>query len=118
MLDNHINEFELSSQKKEVLKTLAHLICTHSNFSFVLNSKQNLGLCRCEFIISFMKKNGQQADKIFKISEADIKSCNKTFTKAFSFKPISTRKYYPGEHKLTLVVNGKKLTKQSFVVLP
>ncbi|MDO6736252.1 restriction endonuclease [Wenyingzhuangia sp. 2_MG-2023] len=33
MLDNHINEFELSSQKKEVLKTLAHLICTHSNFS-------------------------------------------------------------------------------------
>ncbi|WP_413699311.1 DNA alkylation repair protein [Psychromonas sp. KJ10-10] len=87
------------------------------NFSFVLNSKQNLGLCRCEFIISFMKKNGQQADKIFKISEADIKGCNKTFTKAFSFKPISTRKYYSGEHQLTLVVNGKKLASQTFTLL-
>lgn len=87
-------------------------------FSFALKSLQTLGQCRTEFIISFMKKNGQQADKIFKISEADIKTNKKIFTKTFSFKVISTRKYYPGEHKLTLVVNGKKLAKQSFVVLP
>mgnify|MGYP003624692351 CR=1 FL=1 len=85
-------------------------------FSFSLVSHQILGQCRCEFIISFMKKNGKQADKIFKISEAEIKSQSKAISKQFSFKAISTRKYYPGEHQLTLVVNGKKLAMQSFTL--
>jgi 3-methyladenine DNA glycosylase AlkC len=87
------------------------------NFSFSLNALQSLGKCRCEFVISFMKKNGKQADKIFKISESEIKSKNKEISKQFSFKTISTRKYYPGEHKLTLVVNGVKMATKSFTLL-
>lgn len=86
------------------------------NFSFLLNALQPLGKCRCEFAIGFMKKNGKQADKIFKISESEIKNNSKQVNKAFSFKAISTRKYYPGEHQLTLIVNGVKMAQQRFIL--
>ena len=64
-----------------------------------------------------MKKNGKQAGKIFKISESEINENYKAITKIFSFKMISTRKYYPGEHSLTLVVNGVKMMQKSFILL-
>jgi len=86
------------------------------NFFFTLNSVQSLGKCRVEFIISFMKKNGKQADKIFKISESVIKANSKTIHKQFSFKAISTRKYYPGEHAVTIIINGVTMAQQSFLL--
>lgn len=88
------------------------------NFSFSLTAPHALGKCRCEFVISFMKSNGNQADKIFKISESEISTHQKEFIKQFSFKAISTRKYYSGEHKLTLVINGVKMAQKSFSLLP
>ncbi|MEI6896978.1 MAG: DNA alkylation repair protein [Psychromonas sp.] len=87
------------------------------NFSFSLNSPVSLGKCRVEFAMSFMKKRGQQADKIFKISESDIKNNAKQVTKQFDFKAISTRKYYPGIHQLSIIVNGEKMAQQSFLLV-
>ncbi|PKG40301.1 DNA alkylation repair protein [Psychromonas sp. Urea-02u-13] len=88
------------------------------NFSFTLSASQALGKCRCEFIIAFMKKNGKQADKIFKISESEINAHQKEITKQFSFKAISTRQYYPGEHKLMLIVNGVQMAQLPFTLQP
>lgn len=84
------------------------------SFSFQLSSSTTLGKCRLEFVISFMKKNGRQADKIFKISESEILTNKKSFSKQFSFKAISTRKYYPGAHQLSIIVNGVKMATQDF----
>ena len=84
------------------------------NFSFALNSLKPLGKCRLEFVISFMKKNAKQADKIFKISESEIKTNHKVINKQFNFKVISTRQYYPGEHRLSVIVNGVKMAEQAF----
>lgn len=86
------------------------------SFSFTLNSLQTLGKCRLEFVISFMKKNTKQVDKIFKISESEIKSSHKQIQKQFSFKAISTRKYYPGTHYLSILVNGVVMGKKSFLL--
>ncbi|WP_022940846.1 DNA alkylation repair protein [Psychromonas hadalis] len=87
------------------------------HFSFSLKALRPLGKCRLEFSISFMKKNGKQADKIFKISESEINSKRKVFRKQFSFKAISTRKYYQGEHQLSLIVNGVKMMTKPFTLL-
>lgn len=87
------------------------------NFSFSLNADKPLGKCRIEFVIGFMKSNAKQADKVFKISESDIQSNCKKVTKQFSFRAISTRKYYPGEHQLTIIVNGVSIATASFLVL-
>ena len=84
------------------------------NFSFLLSSSTTLGKCRLEFAIGFMKKNGKQADKIFKMSESEITSNTKLFNKQFSFKAISTRKYYLGTHQLCLILNGVKMATQDF----
>lgn len=85
------------------------------NFSFklVTNAKK-LGKLRLEFIIDFIKANGKSSAKIFKISEGEYTQSNKIFTKNFSFKKISTRKYYPGDHAISIVINGKKVATQPF----
>jgi len=75
-------------------------------FSFNLVSTTSLGLCRLEFAIYFMKANGKPARKLFKISESNIKTSKKAFTKTFSFIPRSTRKLYVGQHGLSIVING------------
>jgi len=85
------------------------------NFKFEINSNtKSLGKLRLEFVIDFMKSNGKTAAKIFKISEGDYSEATRQIKKHFSFKPISTRKYYLGKHAISIVVNGDKITTQKF----
>jgi len=84
-------------------------------FLATLNSNKPLGKLRLEFAIDFMKANGKTARKVFKISESNLKETSKTIQKSFSFKPISTRKYYAGEHQLSLIINGQEYAKQPFL---
>jgi len=87
-------------------------------FQFTLQTDRNqLGKLRLEFIIDFMKANGETAPKIFKISEGDFQGRKRSVTKSFSFKLISTRRYYFGEHQLSIVVNGEKLATQAFELI-
>jgi len=88
------------------------------NFEFAIKTESaKLGKLRLEFVIDFMKANGKQAGKIFKISEGEFPEQQKRISKYFSFKPISTRKYYPGSHSLSLVINGEKLSTLDFELL-
>jgi 3-methyladenine DNA glycosylase AlkC len=86
-------------------------------FSFSLRSKKEksdnksissrgIGKCRIEFAIDFVKTNGSLSRKVFKISESDYAEKEKRITKVFSFKKITTRKYYAGKHQLTIIING------------
>ena len=84
------------------------------NFEFEIESTQSLGKLRLEFEIGFKKANGRNAAKIFKISEGEYRENSKKVSKYFSFKPITTRKYYAGEHFLSLVINGNKVTTKPF----
>jgi 3-methyladenine DNA glycosylase AlkC len=86
-------------------------------FSFELESEQNLGLLRLEYSISFLRKNGSRNDKIFKISEANYQLKNKQFQKSYSFRPITTRAYYKGAHKLAIIINGVVLKEVEFTLL-
>ncbi|ABM03162.1 DNA-3-methylpurine glycosylase [Psychromonas ingrahamii 37] len=83
-------------------------------FSFTLSSQAALGKLRVEFAIDFMKKNGSLAGKIFQISESTITKNCKQISKQFDFKKISTRQYYPGLHHLSVIVNGRLLSKKVF----
>lgn len=87
-------------------------------FSFKLQHKQHLPLSklRVEFAIDFMKKNGQQTRKIFQLSESVISQAMKSFNKSFSFKPISTRTYYCGQHSIAILVNGEQLHIEDFIL--
>jgi len=86
-------------------------------FSFRLISRQQaLGKLRLEYAIDFYKKNGSLSRKVFKISESDVKGNSKTVVKFHSFKAISTRKYYAGNHALSVIANGQELASLGFQV--
>jgi len=85
-------------------------------FSFSLISKENLGTLRVEYAISFLRKNSNHSFKIFKISEGNFSQKNKHISKKYSFKPITTRKYYTGTHYISIIVNGDIFYKQKFIL--
>jgi len=85
------------------------------SFSFsLLSRKEKLGKLRIEYALYFVKKNGTLSPKVFKISESDNLSHKKSVIKAYSFREISTRKYYAGTHKLAIIINGVELGVASF----
>jgi len=87
------------------------------NFEFELTTdSKKLGNLRIEFIIDFMKSNNKTSAKIFKISEGIYTENSKSIKKYFSFKEISTRKYYPGKHAITIVINGNKVETKNFLL--
>jgi len=87
-------------------------------FAFQLSSQQTeLGRLRIEYAIDYMKANGRLARKIFKVSEADYEQHQLGFQRQQSLRPMSTRKHYPGLHRLALLVNGVELVQQDFELL-
>ncbi|MDG4812271.1 DNA alkylation repair protein [Hydrogenovibrio sp. 3SP14C1] len=72
-----------------------------------------LGKVRIEIALHYRRANGQLSRKLFKIAEGDYGQ-QKNIEKAFPFKPLSTRHYYPGEHWLTLMINGQPMAEKSF----
>lgn len=69
---------------------------------------------RLEYAIYFRIKSGRQNKKVFKISEKILKKNEKiNFQKYHNFKPITTRKFYEGEHQISIIINGveKKIKK-------
>ena len=89
------------------------------NFSFTLAAldkpkEQALGKLRIEFAIDHMKANGKLARKIFKISESHYDQAIKSIERSHAIRPISTRKYYDGQHQLAILVNGQELHSSQF----
>ena len=88
------------------------------NFSFSIKSKKgNLKKLRIEYAIYFMKANNNQSKKVFKICEGDYVESEKNFSRVFSFRPISTRKYYSGEHVIAIIVNGLEMERAKFSLI-
>ena len=91
-------------------------------FSFKLSSnetqgsKDKIGMCRIEFAIDFVKANRSINRKVFKIAEADYPESKKAINRYFSFKEISTRRYYAGKHRLSIIINGVEKSSATFVL--
>lgn len=84
------------------------------DFSFVLSSKKDLGKLRVEYAIEFVRLKDKSSKKVFKIAESDYKIKQKEFKKTYSFRKITTRKYYAGIHTLFIIINGEVLAQKKF----
>lgn len=87
-------------------------------FSFQLeNQGKKAATYRVEFGIYYMKANGSQSRKLFKITENEY-APNKPveFTRKHGFKDLTTRKHYAGLHKLVIVINGNEEAEIEFDV--
>ena len=84
-------------------------------FAFTLHAQNGtLGKCRIEYEIGFIRKNGTTSGKVFQISESKQAGREKNVEKQHSFRPISTRTYYPGRHRIAIRVNGHELKHDHF----
>lgn len=84
---------------------------------FDLYSASNLGLIRLEYAIYFLRKTKAPYRKVFKITEAEFDMSEKNIAFRHNFKPISTRVYIPGVHKLEVILNGSVIKSTEFNLL-
>jgi hypothetical protein len=62
-----------------------------------------------------MKANGKLTPKVFKLAKKKLKPGETLYlSKKHLFKPISTRVYYSGEHRVAIQINGEVLVEQGF----
>jgi len=68
-----------------------------------------------DYVVHHVKANGTTSPKVFKgwsLTLAPGES--RSLARQHSLKPVSTRTYYPGEHRIDVQVNGKVLAGQGF----
>lgn len=84
------------------------------NFDLSFKGPKNKNII-VDFIIHFQKSNGQTAPKVFKWKIGTINSKGVFSAKKYhAIKPVTTRRYYNGPHKLELMVNGQVIAERDF----
>lgn len=85
------------------------------HFSFNLkNDSEKAKKLRVEYLIDYRNKIGS-SQKVFQVSEFSLEgSSKKSFSPKQSVADMTTRKHFPGEHQLSIRVNGEILKSQKF----
>jgi 3-methyladenine DNA glycosylase AlkC len=106
----HVTSFKILTPKVKMGKELT--------FSFqVSNESKKKQTVRLEYGLYYLKANGQWAKKVFKISEKSVGPGVKlTVERKQSFREITTRVFYPGKHKLSIIVNGSEKSLKTFIL--
>ena len=94
------------------LHTLEVLFGEQLQFCLTVDSAEEQALM-IDYRIYFVKANGSLKAKVFKLRKLKL-SGELTINKSHAIKPISTRKYYPGEHWLEILINGQPHDKVKF----
>ncbi len=70
-----------------------------------------------DYVVHHLKANGTLAPKVFKLTTRTLAPGESvSLAKRHSFKPISTRRYYAGEHALELQINGRPFGRATFTL--
>ena len=70
-----------------------------------------------DYAVHHVKANGQTRPKVFKFQTLEIGPGETVkLTKRHAIKPITTRKYYPGEHAIEIRINGKTFGQTAFTL--
>ena len=79
-------------------------------FGFTItNQSQESRYIRLEYAVHYLKNNGNLAAKVFKISEKTYAAGESiSIKRKQSFRLITTRKFYSGAHRLSILVNGSE----------
>ena len=69
---------------------------------------------RLELAVDYRKARGQLSRKIFQLGEATYEPGLHRISRGHSFQERSTRTHHPGEHQLSIIVNGVEKAKAFF----
>lgn len=104
------------------LEISPHSITIGENVEFHVNLQARPGAplrVRLEYAIYFVKASGRTSRKLFMLSDRTLEG-NKLFTavRRHRFADLTTRRHYPGLHRIALLVNGVEYAEDSFTLLP
>ena len=72
-----------------------------------------------DYLIHYRKANGGTAPKVFKLRTVELGPGERvSLQKRHSFRPVTTRRHYPGGHAVEVVANGGTLARKEFELLP
>ncbi len=74
----------------------------------LINPKPTPQRVIADFRIHFVKANGNATPKVFKLKTLDLTpGARARLQKTVSLKPMTTRRHYPGRHRVELLLNGR-----------
>jgi 3-methyladenine DNA glycosylase AlkC len=72
-----------------------------------------------DLAVHYVKANGQARAKVFKLKTLELAPGQTAqFAKKLSLAEMTTRKHYPGEHKVDVILNGQAQTLGAFELVP
>ncbi len=80
------------------------------SLSFTLNQPQSLVL---DYALHLPRANGKKSRKVFKWKTGIFAAGEHQLVQNYSFKVLTTRRYYQGEHDFEVLVNGQSLGRQT-----
>ena len=69
---------------------------------------------RLEYAVEYARPKGKVSRKVFQIREGTFEPGTHAVSKKLSLADQSTRKHHPGEHQISILVNGVEKAKASF----
>jgi 3-methyladenine DNA glycosylase AlkC len=94
------------------LKVMTPVVKVGKNLEFgftVKNTDKKTQTVRLEYGIYYKKAKGHLARKVFKISERAYAPGEKAeVSRKQPFKPITTRQFHTGAHRISIIVNGEE----------
>jgi 3-methyladenine DNA glycosylase AlkC len=88
------------------------------SFEVALRQREPAQL-RLEYAVDFVKANGSASRKVFKIGERSLRPGERLrLARRHRFTDFSTRRHYPGAHRIAIVVNGIERAARSLRLLP
>jgi 3-methyladenine DNA glycosylase AlkC len=95
----HIENFKLAKKTAKIGDKV--------EFSFELNVKtRKKSKVRLEYVVHFAKAGGKTSKKVFQLIEKTHAPGKHELKRNHSFADMSTRKHYPGKHRISIIVNG------------
>lgn len=89
------------------------------DFAFrIVNNADSSAAIRLEYAIDYQTLSGKTSIKVFKIKECTLGAGQSLLLEKYQrFQDFTTRKHFPGKHKLSILVNGTALNDCSFEVV-
>ncbi|MFI2207605.1 DNA alkylation repair protein [Streptomyces sp. NPDC020192] len=83
----------------------------------IRNSGDSEARLAIDYIVHHRKANGGQTGKTFKLTTRALAPGEQIqVAREHSFRPITTRRYYPGAHAISLQINGVESARADFVL--
>ena len=95
--------------------TLGQTLCFSAELHNLAKKEQKIVV---DYAVHYMKANGKTSAKVYKLKNITLKPNEKLLLeKKQAFKPISTRSFHAGEHRLELLINGVPSAEKVFELL-